>query len=305
MDKIDEIIHLAESLEQDVYLNEPLSEHTTFKIGGECPAFVDISSASALCVLIKAANELGEKYMIIGNGSNLLFDDLGYDGVIFHLGKKLSDITVRDGRIRAEAGASLMSVCRAALDAGLSGLEFAYGIPGSVGGAVFMNAGAYGGEIKDVLESCEVIDQNGDIKTLTADEMELSYRKSVLQQTGETLLTAVFKMKRERDRSMIEADMKEYMYRRREKQPLEYPSAGSTFRRPEGYFAGKLIQDSGLKGFSIGGAQVSEKHSGFVINKGGATFADVTALIKTIQEKVKKDSGQTLECEVLIKRRGE
>lgn len=305
MDKIDEIIHLAESLEQDVYLNEPLSEHTTFKIGGECPAFVDISSASALCVLIKAANELGEKYMIIGNGSNLLFDDLGYDGVIFHLGKKLSDITVRDGRIRAEAGASLMSVCRAALDAGLSGLEFAYGIPGSVGGAVFMNAGAYGGEIKDVLESCEVIDQNGDIKTLTADEMELSYRKSVLQQTGETLLTAVFKMKRERDRSMIEADMKEYMHRRREKQPLEYPSAGSTFRRPEGYFAGKLIQDSGLKGFSIGGAQVSEKHSGFVINKGGATFADVTALIKAIQEKVKKDSGQTLECEVLIKRRGE
>lgn len=305
MDKIDEIIHLAESLEQDVYLNEPLSEHTTFKIGGECPAFVDISSASALCVLIKAANELGEKYMIIGNGSNLLFDDLGYDGVIFHLGKKLSDITVRDGRIRAEAGASLMSVCRAALDAGLSGLEFAYGIPGSVGGAVFMNAGAYGGEIKDVLESCEVIDQNGDIKTLTADEMELSYRKSVLQQTGETLLTAVFKMKRERDRSMIEADMKEYMHRRREKQPLEYPSAGSTFRRPEGYFAGKLIQDSGLKGFSIGGAQVSEKHSGFVINKGGATFADVTALIKTIQEKVKKDSGQALECEVLIKRRGE
>lgn len=306
MDNKAEIIELAQSLEQEVLRNEPLCGHTTFKIGGPCDALIEINDTAALCVLIKAANELDVKYMVIGNGSNLLFDDLGYDGLIFHIGSGLSDIKVIDnGKIRAEAGAMLISVCKAARDVSLSGLEFAYGIPGSVGGAVYMNAGAYGGEIKDVLEYCEVVDKNGDIKNIPADELELSYRSSLLQSTGETVVTAVFKMKRKRDRNMIDADMKEYMSRRKEKQPLEYPSAGSTFRRPAGCFAGKLIEDSGLRGFSIGDAQVSDKHCGFVINRGKATFKDVTELIEYVQKKVLADSGKDLKCEVLIKRYGE
>lgn len=301
MESIEKIISLADKYGQKVIKGAMLKDYTTFKIGGEAKVLIEISSSAALCEIMSLLEKLNVKYMILGRGSNILFDDKGYNGVILHIGSEYADIGIHENIIRAKSGASLMSVCKAALERGLSGLEFAYGIPGTVGGAVFMNAGAYGGEIKDILVSCDVIDREGSIKTVEAKDMDLSYRHSAFQANGEVILSAVFKLDDTKSKSEIEEKMNNLLGRRKAKQPLEYPSAGSTFKRPTGYFAGKLIEDSGLKGYTVGKAAVSDKHSGFVINLGGATFKDVTTLIGDVQDKVLKDSGQFLECEVLIK----
>lgn len=302
MEHTEKIISLAKKYGQKVIKGAMLKDYTTFKIGGEAKVLIEISSSAALCEIMSLLEKLNVKYMILGRGSNILFDDKGYNGVILHIGSEYADIGIHENIIRVKSGASLMSVCKAALEHGLSGLEFAYGIPGTVGGAVFMNAGAYGGEIKDILVSCDVIDREGSIKTVKVKDMDLSYRHSAFQSNGEVILSAVFKLDDTKSKSEIEEKMNDLLGRRKAKQPLEYPSAGSTFKRPAGYFAGKLIEDSGLKGYTVGKAAVSDKHSGFVINLGGATFKDVTTLIGDVQDKVLKDSGQFLECEVLIKR---
>lgn len=299
---MERIISIADKYGQKVIKGAMLKDYTTFKIGGEAKILIEISSSDALCELIKSLNRFEIKYMILGRGSNILFDDKGYNGVILHIGHEYADIKSDGNIICAKSGAPLTSVCSTALKCGLSGLEFAYGIPGTVGGAVFMNAGAYGGEMKDVLVSCKVIDREGNIKTVKAKDMDLSYRHSIFQKNGEVILSADLRLDESKSRREIEEKMNDLLGRRKAKQPLEYPSAGSTFKRPEGYFAGKLIEDSGLKGYTVGKAAVSEKHSGFVINLGGATFKDVTALIGDVQDKVLKDSGQVLECEVMIKR---
>lgn len=299
MDNIDKIISLAQELCCKVRLNEPLSCHSTFKTGGCCTAFIDICSDQAMISLASAAEKLGVRFLVVGNGSNLLFDDNGFDGVIFHIGNELSEIKlIDDTTIRVGAGAQLSKLCLFALENSMTGLEFAYGIPGTVGGAVFMNAGAYGGEIKDVIVSAEAV-CSGSLVHFDADDMELSYRHSVFQSKEAYITSAVFKLAKG-NKEDIKSKMNELMGRRKDKQPIEYPSAGSTFKRPEGYFAGKLIQDSGLRGACVGGAQVSEKHCGFIINKGGASSADIKSLIKKVQDKVLEDSGVTLECEVRI-----
>ena len=296
---IDELCRLAKQLGCEVRYDEPLSQHTTFKVGGNCRAYIELSSDSSAAELIKAAGSLGVRYCVLGNGSNVLFDDLGYNGVIFHIGHLMSGIELLgENSIRAAAGAGLNRLCTFAYENSLTGLEFAYGIPGSVGGAVYMNAGAYGGEIKDVLKAVEVVDcKDGRHFSFNIGELEMSYRQTSFMKNGLIVLGAVFELEKG-DTSEIRARMDELMDKRREKQPLEYPSAGSTFKRPVGKFAGKLIQDSGLRGYTIGGAQVSEKHCGFVINKGGATAKDILELIKHIQETVMEKTGSYLECEV-------
>lgn len=297
--KIRELCALADQHGCEVRYDEPLSLHTTFKVGGCCKAFIELSSPSAASVLVRAANELGVRYYILGNGSNVIFDDRGFGGVIFHIGKAMSKIELHEeSRVMAFAGAGLNRLCTFAYENSLSGLEFAYGIPGTVGGAVYMNAGAYGGEIKDVLKAVEAIDgKDGSPYILKGQDMQMSYRHSSFMDSGLIVLSAQFGLKKG-NREEIKSVMDDLMGRRKEKQPLEFPSAGSTFKRPEGKFAGKLIQDSGLRGYSVGGAQVSEKHCGFVINKGGATSKDIMELIKHIQDTVLEKTGSFLECEV-------
>ena len=230
----------------------------------------------------------------------MLCADEGFDGAVLLIGSDFSEITILDDcTIRAQAGAAMSRLCRVALDNGLSGLEFAYGIPGTVGGGIYMNAGAYGGEMKDVLVSVTAMDRNGELHTYTPAQLELTYRRSRFSHTDEIIVSGDFKLAHG-DKAEIEAKMNELMARRKDKQPLEYPNAGSTFKRPEGQFAGKLIQDCGLRGATVGGAQVSEKHCGFVINKGGATSADIKELIAQIQKTVYEKTGFYLECEVRI-----
>lgn len=296
---IEKIIQKAEEYGCDVLPNEELSKHTTFKIGGPCKAFISINGSECLKELIQFADDKEYPYFVMGKGSNLLFDDKGFNGVIFHLGSDFSSISMIDETtIKAEAGCSLINVCRFAYENGLGGLEFAFGIPGSVGGAVYMNAGAYGGEIKDVLVSAKAINK-GKVLEFNADDMDLSYRHSIFQKNGFIVTEAVFKLVK-REKSEIKALMDDYLNRRKSKQPLEYPNGGSTFKRPTGQFAGKLIEDSGLRGFCVGNAEISNKHCGFVINKGNATFKDVTELIKKVQETVEEKTGYFLECEVEI-----
>lgn len=297
------------SLMQD----EPMKKHTTFRIGGPADYYAepDVSQISKLIEIAKACDM---PVAVIGNGSNLLVGDKGIRGLVIGIGKGLSAIevteavaqqsTVQDltaqgnGRIiTAGAGAILAAVAAKAAEASLSGLEFASGIPGSVGGAVVMNAGAYGGEIKDVLIDATVLTAEGELKTVTRDELDLSYRHSIVPEKSYIVLSARF-MLTPKPQDEIKAYMAELRAKRVEKQPLEYPSAGSTFKRPEGYFAGKLIMDAGLRGYSVGDAQVSGKHCGFVVNKGEATAADVLTLIKDVQETVLKQFGVKLEPEV-------
>lgn len=296
-----EFISFAESTDCEVRLEQSLKEYTTFRIGGECKGVFMPRTKEALAKLLVKANELKLDYQVIGNGSNLLCDDKGYHGFIFKIGKNMENIrAVSDTEIRVCAGASLAKLCNFALDNSLTGLEFAYGIPGTVGGAVFMNAGAYGGEIKDVLVSCETVDGKGEFHTYSNEELLLGYRRSIFhEKTNEVILSAVFKLAKG-NKNEIFAKMNELMAKRKEKQPLEYPNAGSTFKRPEGQFAGKLIQDCNLRGFSVGGAEVSEKHCGFVINRDNATFEDVMGVISHVQETVKSKTGYFLECEVKI-----
>lgn len=293
------LINAAEKYGAAVLMNEPMKSHTSFCIGGPCDIMIKINCEALLCELIKLCSENSVKYYIVGRGSNILVSDEGLRGAVLLIGKDFGSVRVKGDIIECEAGASLAAVCNVALENSLTGLEFAYGIPGSVGGAVFMNAGAYGGEMKDVLVSCRYIDENGKIKELPLEKMELSYRHSFFSER-ELCITSVKMRLQKGERDKIKDRMDTLMERRRDKQPLEYPSAGSTFKRPEGDFAARLIEVCGLKGTSCGGAEVSTKHSGFVINKGNATFKDVMGVVDTVKQKVKEQTGVTLECEVLI-----
>ena len=293
------LINAAEKYGAAVLMNEPMKSHTSFCIGGPCDIMIKINCEALLCELIKLCSENSVKYYIVGRGSNILVSDEGLRGAVLLIGKDFGSVRVKGDIIECEAGASLAAICNVALENSLTGLEFAYGIPGSVGGAVFMNAGAYGGEMKDVLVSCRYIDENGKIKELPLEKMELSYRHSFFSER-ELCITSVKMRLQKGERDKIKDRMDTLMERRRDKQPLEYPSAGSTFKRPEGDFAARLIEVCGLKGTSCGGAEVSTKHSGFVINKGNATFKDVMGVVDTVKQKVKEQTGVTLECEVLI-----
>lgn len=278
--------------------NEPMRAHTTFKIGGEADIFIIPASPAALISAVKKCTELEIPYFILGNGSNLLVSDGGIEGAVISLAG-INGISAEGEKITCGAGAMLSSVCLKALSLSLTGLEFAYGIPGTAGGALYMNAGAYGGQMADVIESAECLTASGEIKTLKKEDMRLCYRSSVFKKGGLIIISLTLALKKG-DKAEIKAEMDELLNRRKQKQPLEYPSAGSTFKRPEGYFAGALIEKNGLKGLSVGGAQVSEKHAGFVINRGGATAADVKALIGKIQKKVFENDGVMLEPEVIF-----
>ncbi len=288
--------------EENVLRDEPMSRHTTFRIGGPADYFVTVQKNTEVKAVIRLCQESETPYYILGNGSNLLVGDKGYRGVVIQIFKKMNQIHTEGTKIYAQAGALLSKVAAKALSEGLTGFEFASGIPGTLGGAVMMNAGAYGGEMKQVLQSAEVLTPQGEILTLTLPELELGYRTSIVAEKGYTVLSAVISLEKG-DKEAIRAYMEDLKNRRTSKQPLEFGSAGSTFKRPEGYFAGKLIQDSGLRGFSVGDAQISEKHCGFVINRGKATAADVLSLIEQVQDRVEEKFGVRLETEV--KRIGE
>ncbi len=277
--------------------NVNLSEHTSFKIGGSAEIFVMPESKKALVNTVKSALEHGVNYFILGKGSNILVSDLGIEGAVIDT-SKLNKIERNDNIITCECGVSLIRLCNYAAENSLKGLEFAFGIPGSVGGAMIMNAGAYGGEISAVAKSAECLDNSGNNINLELSPSDFSYRSSIFKKKDLIVLSASFSLEKG-DSECIRTSMNEFIKRRKEKQPLEYPSAGSTFKRPEGYFAGALIEKNGFKGFSVGGAQVSEKHAGFIINKNRATEKDVSALIKIIQEKVLKNDGVLLEPEVI------
>lgn len=283
--------------EERVFTGEAMSRHTTFKIGGPADHFLVPDTGADVGRIVKICKENGIPYFILGNGSNLLVGDGGYRGAVIQIYKNMSAVTVEGTEITAQAGALLSSVAAAAKNSALTGFEFAGGIPGTMGGAVVMNAGAYGGEMKDVLTEVTVMDGEGEIFTLPAEELELGYRTSIIKTAGYIVLEAKIRLK-EGDPEVIRETMKDLTIRRTTKQPLEYPSAGSTFKRPEGYFAGKLIMDSGLAGYQVGGAQVSEKHCGFVINAGGATARDVRTLMDDVRDIVYKKYGVTLEPEV-------
>ncbi len=279
-----------------VLKQEPMSRHTTFRTGGPAELLVS-PSAEELPEIIKYCGENRVPCLIIGNGSNLLAGDGGVQGVVIEIGKRMSEIRIEGTTVTAQAGALLSAIASRAAAAGLAGFEFASGIPGSLGGAVVMNAGAYGGEMKDVLQEVTVLTKEGEILYLPLQELELSYRHSIIPGKGYLVLGAKLVLK-EGDREEICARMQELKEKRVSKQPLEYPSAGSTFKRPEGYFAGKLIEDSGLRGFQVGGAQVSEKHCGFVINRDNASAADIRSLMEQVQQIVYDKFSVKLEPEV-------
>jgi len=280
-----------------VLTEEPMKKHTTFRIGGPAKYFCLPETKEQLAATVAACQEAGEDYYILGNGSNVLVSDKGYDGVVIQLFQNQGEIRVEGSLLYVQAGALLVRIAHEAAKRGLTGMEFASGIPGTIGGALVMNAGAYGGEMKDVVKEALVVKENGEFLKLTKEELELGYRTSVIAKEHYVVLEAVLELK-EGDPAAIEARMQELKEARTSKQPLEYPSAGSTFKRPEGYFAGKLIMDAGLRGFRVGGAAVSEKHCGFVINTGDATAEDVMELIRQVKAKVKEQFGVDLEMEV-------
>lgn len=277
--------------------DEPMSNHTTFKVGGEADCMILIEKEEEILNLIPFFQKIEQDYFILGNGSNLLVGDKGYRGVVLKLGDGMKQITVEKNRIHVQAGALLSQTAAAARDAGLTGMEFAAGIPGSIGGAIVMNAGAYDGEMKQIVESVKVMNNDGEIMVLDNDTMEFGYRTSIIKNRPFVVLEVVLQLK-QGDKEKIQTRMDELAELRRSKQPLNYASAGSTFKRPEGYFAGKLIMDAGLRGYQVGGAQVSEKHCGFVINKENATAADVKQLMQDVTDKVMRQYGVTLEPEV-------
>ncbi|SDB43206.1 UDP-N-acetylmuramate dehydrogenase [Pseudobutyrivibrio sp. YE44] len=286
--------------DMEFLLDEPMKKHTTFRIGGPADIYVE-PSISQMVPLLRYLQELQTPYMVIGNGSNLLVSDDGIEGVVISLGKNASDIQIdkEQACIYAEAGAMLSSVANRAAEAGLTGLEFASGIPGSIGGAVYMNAGAYGGEIKDVLINADVFQDSGEVSQIACDALDLSYRHSALMEKSGFVLGAKLQLS-PGNVDEIKATIEDIRQKRVDKQPLNFPSAGSTFKRPEGYFAGKLIDDAGLRGYTVGGAQVSEKHCGFVVNKSEATAADVLQLMKDVDAKVYEKFGVHLTPEVRI-----
>lgn len=282
---------------ENVWADEPMRLHTTFRAGGCARYLVEPQSAEQLKSVMEACREAGMPYYIVGNGSNLLVSDDGYEGVIIHLFKNMSKARAEGNCLIAQAGVQLARAAKLACKEGLTGLEFASGIPGTIGGALVMNAGAYGGEMKDVVRSVDVLTTDGRIQKYTNEEMQFGYRRSRIAAEGSVVLEAVLELEKS-DSDQIQAKMDELKAQRIAKQPLEYGSAGSTFKRPEGYFAGKLIQDAGLRGFRIGDAQVSEKHCGFVINRGNATASEIAELIREIQKRVLENSGVHLETEV-------
>ena len=288
--------------EEQVKTEEPMKNHTTFRVGGPAEFFVMPRTAEEVKKVIDLCRRESFPYYIIGNGSNLLVSDQGYRGVVLQIYKEMSYIEVEENVVVAQAGALLSAIANKALENGLTGFEFAAGIPGTLGGACVMNAGAYGGEMKDVLEEVTVLTEEGEVLTIPKENLELGYRTSIIARKGYTVLEARIQL-RGGEKEAIKSLMEELKDKRVSKQPLEYPSAGSTFKRPEGYFAGKLIQDAGLRGFSVGGAQVSEKHCGFVINRENATAADVAELMRQVSARVEEEFGVKLEPEV--KRLGE
>ena len=291
---------LEERLAPDsVCTDELMSRHTTFRIGGPASVFVTPKSEKDLVTAIEICRSQGAPYFILGNGSNLLVSDQGYDGVVVHIGSDLRDISVEGTEITAKTGAMLSQVAHAALAHGLTGMEFAAGIPGSLGGACMMNAGAYGGEMSQILVGVRALDDKGQIVALAADQLELGYRHSILMAQQYVVLGARIHVEKGNPEK-IQAQMDDLKEKRIAKQPLEYPSAGSTFKRPEGAFAGKLIMDAGLRGFRIGDAMVSEKHCGFVVNAGKATAEDVCGVISHVQQVVMAKYGKELEPEIRV-----
>lgn len=297
-----ELIELFKKLKCEYAENEPMSAHTTFKIGGNARLVVYPQSEQQIAEIVRCAKENNIRLITVGNGSNLLVADEGIDACVMILDEHFAQIRlIDDETVFALAGTKLIKLCRFALEHSLTGLEFAYGIPGSCGGGAFMNAGAYGGEMKDVLFKCSHIDENGNIGFLEGDDLKLSYRHSAYYDNG-CIITGLYLKLKKGDYAEIKAKMDDLISRRKDKQPLEYPSAGSTFKRPQGYFAGALIEECNLKGVSVGGAQVSEKHAGFVINKGGATCKDVLELCRHCSERVYKEKGVKLEMEIRVTR---
>ena len=282
--------------------NEKLSDHISFKVGGPCPLLIEPKNENQLKDIITEIRKENIPFAVLGNGTNVLVSDGGIDKVIVKIGDEMTRLSLEgEDVISCSAGTKVVTLCKFALEKSLSGLEFAYGIPGTCGGAVFMNAGAYGGEVKDVLLEITYLTPDSELKTMSAEEAELSYRHSVFKENGCIVVSAKFKFKKA-PKEEIKNAMTDFLSRRKDKQPLEYPSAGSTFKRPEGYYAGALIEQCGLKGKTVGGAQISEKHAGFLINKNNATAKDITDLIALTQETVKKETGVTLEPEVIILR---
>ena len=286
--------------QENIICDADMAEYTSFRAGGKAAVLVQPGSAEELREILRFLSAEDVPHFVLGNGTNVLFKDSGYDGVVVRIGKAFEGVDIEGDVLRCGSGTLLSVVAREALAAGLTGFEFASGIPGSVGGAVFMNAGAYGGELKDVLVSARVISADGsEDRIIPAGDLDLGYRHSILQETGDIVVEAEIRLS-EGDKVKIKETMAELTLKRNQKQPVQYPSAGSTFKRPEGHFAGKLIQDAGLKGLTVGGAQVSELHSGFIINKGGATASDILELMDIVRAKVLNDFDVELEPEVRI-----
>ncbi len=283
--------------EQNVQIEEPMSKHTTFRIGGPAQYFVTPQSTEELGQVVLLCNAEKMPYFVIGHGSNLLVSDKGMRCVVIQLYKNFEQFRIEDDRVYAQAGVMLCKLGQATKEASLTGFEFAAGIPGTLGGAVMMNAGAYGGEMKDIVEYVQLMDRDGNLIEKACDEMDFSYRHSIVENGDYIVIGATLKLE-PGDQEAIATRMEELAIARKTKQPLEFPSAGSTFKRPEGYFAGKLIMDAGLRGYQVGGAQVSEKHCGFVINKGGATAQDVLRLVDDVKKKVYEEFRVELEPEV-------
>lgn len=301
MTYIDELSSLCRKLCCECRADESLKRHTTFKIGGNCKILININSSDSLKEILKFLKERNIKYFVLGKGSNILADDNGFDGVVLKISKNFSRIEkTGETEIFCTAGTSLSKLCIFAMENSLSGLEFAYGIPGTAGGALFMNAGAYGGELKDVVKSAHYINEACEVCSVDAKDMKLSYRHSIFSEKSDWIITDMTFSMIKGEREKIQEKMSELLHKRKDKQPLEFPSAGSTFKRPEGSFASLLIDQCGLKGMSVGGAEVSTKHSGFVINKGDATFDDVIKLTDKIRKCVLEKTGYRLELEPII-----
>ena len=301
-EKINKLFDLAIEMGCKAYKDEKLCNHISFKVGGPCPLLIEPKNEKQLTDILKLINENNAPYIILGNGTNVLVPDEGLDKIVVKIGDEMTSLSLEgDEVICCSAGTKLVTLCKFALEHSLSGLEFAYGIPGTCGGAVFMNAGAYGGEVKDVITEITYLTPDLKLKTMPAPEAEFSYRHSAFKRSGCIVVSAKFKLNK-KPQEEIKAAMNDFLSRRKDKQPLEYPSAGSTFKRPEGHFAGALIEQCGFKGRSLGGAQISDKHAGFLINKNNATAKDIIDLINLTQETVKKETGITLEPEVIILR---
>lgn len=296
--QLDKLTDRLSELKIEYVNDEPMSRHTTFKIGGNADVLIKVKTVEELKTVLQLTREYDIPYFALGKGSNLLVSDKGIEGAVISL-EGIADIEIDGDTVVCGAGASLRAVCLAAQKSSLSGLEFAYGIPGTIGGALYMNAGAYGGEMSQVAVSAGAINSDGDTIEFSLSDMQLGYRTSVFKNNDLIIISVTFKLKKG-NKDAIKAEMDDIFSRRRDKQPLEFPSAGSTFKRPEGYFAGALIEQNNLKGVSVGGAQVSVKHAGFVINKGDATCCDVLALINKIKDTVKMTDGVELEPEVIF-----